>query len=209
MGFVLETEKLGDYELTEAERVEKARLDKLAELTQRREYRKSLPEEVKSKRREDDRALKARQYANPEERVKLLAASVKSRHKMRLSRKDAIKCHLCTFVCSRKCIPTAATGPEHCMLMLAVEATLCWVFWTMRPTERRMKISSLCPWDVTSLEYNGICGHSALAESTHLGDYEFTEAQRLEKAERQIERSRRLLIEGEHRSGPSSQGQGP
>ena len=34
----------------------------------------------------------------------------------------------------------------------------------------------LCPWNIPGLEYDGICSHSALAESEHLEDYELTEA---------------------------------
>ena len=72
--------------------------------------------------------------------------------------------------------PTAALRPTFRMLILALESTFTFLFWAIS-SKTRFKIGqSVCPWDVSTFEYDGTCTHSALVEKS-FGDHDLTSDQ--------------------------------
>ena len=61
-------------------------------------------------------------------------------------------------------------------LFLAVEAAFAYTFWAMRTVNQANDygMGHICPWDRSTLEYDGLCSHCCLYE-TILGDYELSE----------------------------------
>ena len=83
-------------------------------------------------------------------------------------------------------ISPADLVPIRRVLFTALEATLTFVFWALHGnTDRYGGMSHICPWDLDSLQYQGLCSHSALRElppGDHDLDAEELKAQALEIA---------------------------
>jgi hypothetical protein len=62
------------------------------------------------------------------------------------------------------------------LLFLALKATFAYMFWAMRTVNQANDYGRghICPWDRSTLEYDGLCSHCCLTE-TVLGDYELSE----------------------------------
>jgi hypothetical protein len=84
-------------------------------------------------------------------------------------------------------IPSPALQPSLRVLFVALEATFAYIFWAMRTITRDYGIPHMCPWTRATLEYDGLCSHSALIETVP-GDHNLTaealEAQAAEIKER-------------------------
>ena len=59
-------------------------------------------------------------------------------------------------------IPEARNVPRVRLLFVALEATLGFIFWGMKPTPNYFHKGSFCPWPWVSFEYQGLCSHNAL-----------------------------------------------
>lgn len=86
-------------------------------------------------------------------------------------------------------IPTPAQVPMCRLLLIALEATFSYVFWSMRARLGNYGMTHLCPWDISTLEYDGLCSHCALDEGFR-GDYDLSpeqlEAQAVEKEKKRV-----------------------
>lgn len=84
--------------------------------------------------------------------------------------------------------PSATQVPINRLLFFALEATLAFMFWTMRQRTGYHGLTDLCLWDHDTLEYIGLCSHSALYEGI-LGDFDLTpEELETQAAEREKKR---------------------
>ncbi|KAK3715579.1 Aconitate hydratase mitochondrial [Vermiconidia calcicola] len=70
-------------------------------------------------------------------------------------------------------IPSAAQAPTARTLFIALEATFSFVFWAVRAVQKDYGMSHMCPWPLNTLEYDGLCSHSALTEAVP-GDHGLT-----------------------------------
>ncbi|KAK2014937.1 HSP70-domain-containing protein [Colletotrichum eremochloae] len=61
-------------------------------------------------------------------------------------------------------IPTPANVPRFRLLLVVLEATLSFLFWTMASREKDYKIGSCCPWSLDDFTYHGLCSHNPLIE---------------------------------------------
>ena len=91
-------------------------------------------------------------------------------------------------------IPSAALMPVTRTLMILLEATFTFAFWAMyAKTDYAYGMAHMCSWSLESLEYDGLCTHSALYERV-LGDFNLTaeelEAQAAELTSRKKEYTR-------------------
>ncbi|KAI9878454.1 MAG: Aconitate hydratase mitochondrial [Pleopsidium flavum] len=88
-------------------------------------------------------------------------------------------------------IPSAAMVPILRVLFTALEATFTFVFWALlSKTNYGYGMADICPWARDTLEYDGLCSHSALTElpaGDHSLSAEELEAQALEIAQRRNE----------------------
>lgn len=73
-----------------------------------------------------------------------------------------------TFLCSMP-VPTPAQVPVYRLLFIAFECSFSFLFWTMHSPYGHRDMTHLCPWDINTLEYDGMCSHNPLMESP-LGD---------------------------------------
>ncbi len=69
----------------------------------------------------------------------------------------------------------------HRHFMFALEATLSFAFWAMYSKETDYKMGHLCKWDIETLEWYGLCSHSALY------DWMVLETQELDMTPKEIE----------------------
>ena len=85
--------------------------------------------------------------------------------------------------------PAAALVSVNRLLFLALEATFAYVFWAMKTHTGTYGVSHICLWDRDTLEYDGLCSHSALNEGIR-GDFnliaEQLEAQAIEKEQKRL-----------------------
>jgi hypothetical protein len=61
-------------------------------------------------------------------------------------------------------IPAAADVPWVRTVIIALEAALSCVFWTMRHRDKDYGFSSVCPWSRMLHEWDGLCTHNPLKE---------------------------------------------
>jgi len=73
-------------------------------------------------------------------------------------------------------IPGAINVPAFRLLFLAMEATFCFYFWTMRSRTKDYGMASCCPWPMDAFTYGGLCSHSALHDGVK-GNFELTPQQ--------------------------------
>ncbi|PIA93668.1 hypothetical protein CB0940_03846 [Cercospora beticola] len=64
--------------------------------------------------------------------------------------------------------------PLYRLFIIGFEAVFSYVFWAFKRRGRDFGLSHICPWDRHSLEYNGLCSHSALDEGIR-GDFDLTQ----------------------------------
>lgn len=85
-------------------------------------------------------------------------------------------------------IPSAALVPRCRLMYVAFEATWSYSLWGMRKCYGDYSMSHICPWNINTLEYGGLCGHCALSDAI-MGNFDLTaeelEALAAEKPERQ------------------------
>jgi hypothetical protein len=58
-------------------------------------------------------------------------------------------------------IPPPTNGPTLRVIMYALEATFCCVFWVLNPPDF-YAYYTCCPWEPSKFEYIGICSHVLL-----------------------------------------------
>lgn len=73
-------------------------------------------------------------------------------------------------------IPDAETAPICRLLLFAMEATFAYVFWAMNPKAEAVSMSHICPWQLDTFEYLGLCSHCCLTE-TPRGSFDLTPEQ--------------------------------
>jgi hypothetical protein len=87
--------------------------------------------------------------------------------------------------------PTTAKRVAVRALFLAIEATISIVLWAMVSRTKDYGMPHLCPWSLETMEYDGCCSHTALAE--HIAgeadglSLEQIAAKEVEKEQRRIE----------------------
>jgi len=92
-------------------------------------------------------------------------------------------------------LPSAGKVPINRLLFFALEATFAYLFWAMRKSHGDYGMAHICPWDISTLEYDGLCGHCCLDEGIR-GEFDLSSEQLEEQA---IEKElKRILI---HRAG--------
>jgi hypothetical protein len=75
-----------------------------------------------------------------------------------------------TFLCSMSA-PTPAQVPVYRLLFIAFECSFSFLFWTMHSLHGHRDMTHLCPWGITTLEYDGMCSHNPLMEGPQ-GDFD-------------------------------------
>jgi hypothetical protein len=71
-------------------------------------------------------------------------------------------------------IPLAADQPVLRVLFIALEATFSFVFWAMQSTkDNAFGMGKMCKWSRDTLEYDGLCSHSASREAV-AGDFDLS-----------------------------------
>lgn len=55
-------------------------------------------------------------------------------------------------------------------LFIVLETTLTFTLWAMLSRDRDYGMPTLCPWDLETLPYDGLCSHSAMAEGVRGDD---------------------------------------
>lgn len=71
-------------------------------------------------------------------------------------------------------IPPVGVAPINRLMCYAFEATLAYLFWAMRcALTKDWNIGHFCLWDRATLEWDGLCSHSAFSDSVQ-GDFGFT-----------------------------------
>lgn len=83
--------------------------------------------------------------------------------------------------------PTVALYPIRRLLFLMLETAFAYMFWAMSLKNADFGMGHICRWDRRTLEYDGLCSHSALNEGTH-GDFDMTAEQLEAKAADQKEK---------------------
>jgi len=66
-------------------------------------------------------------------------------------------------------IPPPAKIPIFRLLFLALEASFTYAFWAVNDVRFGRDMMHICPWDVATLPYDGLCTHSALREGLRGG----------------------------------------
>lgn len=72
--------------------------------------------------------------------------------------------------------PTAGDIPRQRLLLVAIEATLSFYFWTMVSRTKDYHMEDCCPWPRDLFTYHGLCTHSPLREVV-LGDFNLSPEQ--------------------------------
>lgn len=71
-------------------------------------------------------------------------------------------------------LPTARIVPVTRVLFYLLEASLSYMFWAMHASARDSDRKDFCLWEPVTLEYGGLCSHSALTDAInadfHLSD---------------------------------------
>ena len=71
-------------------------------------------------------------------------------------------------------IPHVGVAPINRLLCYALEATFAYLLWAMRcALDKDWGMGHMCLWDRASLEWDGLCSHSALTDPVR-GDFGFT-----------------------------------
>jgi hypothetical protein len=76
------------------------------------------------------------------------------------------------LLCWTASLPSAADVPTTRVFFVALDAAFCFLFWAIiGQTEWGYGMTSVCPWDHLSLEWDGLCTHNPLGE-TPMGDFD-------------------------------------
>ena len=86
-------------------------------------------------------------------------------------------------------IPLPADRSRYRLMLVAMEATLSFLFWTIRSSSKDYGMSACCPWDIKSFTYQGLCSHNALCEYIS-GNFDLS-AEELETLAAHIREARR------------------
>jgi hypothetical protein len=68
------------------------------------------------------------------------------------------------------------------LVFLAIECMFTYYFWAMRSGTHDDAMRYICPWDISTLEYDGIDSHGSLVDRPQ-GNYDLTEEQLVAQAE--------------------------
>jgi hypothetical protein len=88
-------------------------------------------------------------------------------------------------------VPPPALVPSLRLLFVVIEAAFTFAFWASYT--KKATYASLCMWDINTLEYDGLCSHSALTERV-VGDHDLT----AEQLEAQAAEAKRRKAQGDH-----------
>jgi hypothetical protein len=88
-------------------------------------------------------------------------------------------------------IPPPAKIPLFRLLFLALESTFTYLFWAVDGVQFGRGLTHVCPWDIHTLPYDGLCSHSALREGLR-GDLDLTAEQHEASAMEQALKFRQL-----------------
>lgn len=98
------------------------------------------------------------------------------------------------IICSMP-VPSAVAVPLNRLLFLLLEATFTFYFWAMvGKTEYGYSMAAFCPWARDTLEYDGLCSHNPLCEST-FSDYSLSAEELSAMAVQMEERRARYMID--------------
>ncbi|KAI8168081.1 Ribosome-associated molecular chaperone SSB1 [Colletotrichum sp. SAR 10_65] len=92
---------------------------------------------------------------------------------------DAVKdgYELCSKGMLAHCpMPSAADTPRFRLVMVLLEATLSFAFWSMSSRKPTHKMASCRLWPLEAFKYDGLCSHSPLQEGV-LRDFDLTDEQ--------------------------------
>lgn len=92
---------------------------------------------------------------------------------------DAVKdgYELCSKGMLAHCpLPSAADTPRFRLVMVLLEATLSFAFWSMSSRKPTHKMASCRLWPLEAFTYDGLCSHSPLQEGV-LRDFDLTDEQ--------------------------------